>query len=88
MSGIVYHIYHPPAPGKTFSVDMPEGHCAFFYGQALGGRPCIKAILHDSPRHAHDMRWIDEVLYCRLAPGATIEEFDTHSRQAREAVEQ
>lgn len=101
MSGIVYHVYHPPEPGKTFSVDMPEGHRVCFYGQALGGRPCSLAILHDAPRGSRDQQWLDEDLYVRVSPGALaihawweatplqLDELDNaHSRQAREAVEQ
>lgn len=88
MSGIVFHIFHRPERGKTLSVDLPEGHRAFFYGQALGGRACINAILHDPPRDAYDQQWLDEVLHCRLAPGATVADLDAREAQAREAVEQ
>ena len=91
-SGLVYHVYHPPALGKTFSVDMPEGHRAAWYGVKITGRPCILAIIHDAPRDASDQRWLDEDLYVRMAPAAlTIhkwDDLDTHGRQAREAVEQ
>lgn len=80
----VFHVFRPPMRHK----DMPEGHRAVYYGQALGGRPCSNAVLHDPPRDGEDLRWIDEVLYCRLAPGATVDEFDERTNQAREAVEQ
>jgi len=72
----VWHVYATSEHGRSGL--LAPGVRAKRYGQAITGRPCVAAYLHDPPRNAQDVAWIASYLPMYMAPGAKIHHIYTH----------